>query len=353
MLQHRLEREIVSLAERNDSEIITRNVATDENLFNITDGVEHDEPKSTLSSTLREQARRLLGEDLVPMPAAAETQFALLMKEYENINHEAKIAANGEVDHQYIQTQTQKCRMATMQNNEVIQDLASCASDIEHFRRCAHLALEKNQKLLEMIAKSDRIITGLYIERDQLLAKLKQHPGDNPIFSEVISFIERNPVSGSECDGEEICQAIGSNEMMSEMNRRLLYLETWKANAMLAIESQLKALGESVDKSSFLAATNDMDNLRCENTILTDKITTAQLSLLKYREIMKSLGYNADNVVVDSEHGDKQSLLSSTSADERMKALWVSLAIIYSLQNLNLAESTLSIKNTGRKLSFV
>ena len=67
-----------------------------------------------------------------------------------------------------------------------VNDLASSLSHIENFRRCSLLASKKNEQLLHLIAKSDRVIAKLMSERDGS-SDGKENKGD-----ETESLVERS-----------------------------------------------------------------------------------------------------------------------------------------------------------------
>ena len=290
-----------------------------------------DNDVSSMPSNLRERAKEILGEDLVSMPTAAEIQFIVLMNEYDKVckevMHISKTKAK-EVAH------TQSPLITGTQHrsdNQIIaekstsdapinENLASCASQIEDFRRCSLLASKKNTDLLELIRKSDIVISQLYHDKKELLAQLRNGEpedcvSDNDDCRE--TTVETDTTVQSEREYE-------NDELGSEMMQRLIYLETWKANAMVKIDNQLTSLNSTVSKTAHVEALRDVDDLRRDNTLLLDKLAVATTSLLKYREIFNSLGGSLDGVAVDLHKETTSMLPSNATLNDRIKALSVS-----------------------------
>ena len=142
---------------------------------------------SSMPSNLRERAKEILGEDLVSMPTAAEIQFIVPMNEYDKVckevMHISKTKAK-EVAH----TQSPLITGTQHSNdNQIIaekstsdapinENLASCASQIEDFRRCSLLASnsKKNTDLLEL-TKTISIMNGFAMLRFEFIIDNQCH----------------------------------------------------------------------------------------------------------------------------------------------------------------------------------
>lgn len=183
--------------------------------------------------------------------------------------------------------------------------LMSYASLIHKFRRCSLSASKKNEKLLCLITQTHRLISRLTSERDALSDQLDKISGAGD--SKARSRSETKLV---------VEQHVENDADYSEVKKRLLYLERWKATAMTTIEAQLKYLDESVSKSSYIQVVGELDVLKRDNIFLTDAVATAQASLMRYRDIVKSLGYGAGT--------EELELPSLVATNDRVKALSVS-----------------------------
>jgi hypothetical protein len=211
--------------------------------------------------------------------------------------------SNSREDHQHqsikndVPIASDKEKLVSLEAN----DLTSLAPHIQHFRRCSLLASKRNKELLDMVSHSERVISRL--------RKECSHEGKSP---EV------------EVETSHVPHAVESNETRSEIMKRLLYLEKWKANAMTTIENQLKSLENTVSKSSYMEALHEIDDLRYANTLLADKVASAHISLLRYRDTAKSFGYSVDGNQEDPSSEVNKPLSSNAMPNERIKALSVS-----------------------------
>ena len=304
----RLEREIFSLSEeRNPISVQCNN-----NELNT----------SVLTPAMQDIAREILGESLVSMPAAAEVQLMCILKQYERQIRDGKLVNisstnNVEQDSANINNAGQPRNM----NEEKLLAL----SQVEHFRRCAFLASEKNKKLLDMVAASERVIRELRIERDKLKLLLSSKNDGNSSDKRGQEYRVEQAVKCKmlEADLEREKQyrkLISDDDTLSEMAMRITYLETWKENATRTIENQSNSLQATVSKSSYVEALNEIDNLKRDNTFLVDRIAVAHLSLLRYREILKSLGCSVE----EDEECTTVSEKKEITIDGRLKALSVS-----------------------------
>ncbi|KAL3794131.1 hypothetical protein HJC23_012838 [Cyclotella cryptica] len=218
-------------------------------------------------------------------------------------------------------------------------DLALCRYHVEHFRHCSHMVKEENKKLRDMVSQ-------LCNERDALSLLLVRNSGDVHYGDAEIDVADAENsnvttlVSTTNCAQLEIrCKSLetelkrerqsrnGANmdDMKSEMMKRIMYLEQWKANAMTTIENQLKSIDSSVNKSCYVEALDELENLKLENILLMDRLSATEVSLLQYREIVKSFGCSVDEKekVGTLKKQEETSSPSIVAPHERIQALSV------------------------------
>lgn len=306
-------------------------------------------------------------ESLVPLPVAADVRTIRPVQEFDPTTRDVtplstnELHENRQSPHKPIVQPTNEDATVTNANAIVIQnkslgdntksaiepfnerdDIALCRSHLEQFRRCSLLVKEKNKKLLRMVSQLCHERDALSIELDRartLLAGKTTTGGDvenketkNSDLSK--SQLEKStPLEAKLERGRQSKIGVLIDDAKSEMMNRILYLEKWKVNAMSTIESQLKLLDTSVNKSCYFEALNELDNLKLENILLIDRLSIDEVSLLRYRELVKSLGCRID----DNEKAgslEKQaanSLPSSVTPDDRIQVLSVSFCYEYLL----------------------
>ena len=191
-------------------------------------------------------------------------------------------------------------------------------------RKCLIMATNRHEKLLEIVAKSDRVIAKLI--NDQEL-RLPSGVNTSSLKEAAKSCIDVQTTSDAPCvmsDSTSVLDPSNSRgDAKTMIMSRILYLEEWKAKAMSIIESQLKSLDTTVSKTSYVAALNELDSLRLGNTLLIDKLTSAHVTLLKYREIIKSVGCNVNT----NETTQENERIIETNA--RIEALSVSISVFF------------------------
>lgn len=194
---------------------------------------------------------------------------------------------------------------------------------IEYLRNCLLMANKRHEKLLDIIAKSDRVIAKLSAERE-LLSASEDTTSSNKEAAKSTTRVETksevscailNNTSARDPDTSHV-----DDKTMIMMNR-ILYLEKWKTKAMGIIESQLKSLETTVGKTPYVIALSEIDNLRRDNILLVSRVTSAHASLLKYREIIKSVGCNVD---ANGTAADTQPRIANNA---RIEALSVSFGV--------------------------
>lgn len=354
----RLEREIFSLSEDVSSpsvreEVVLRQALSDLSTENqrlrkevdrftaSSDGNDKDK-ESALTPLMREKAKDIIGEVLVPMPAAAEVQFLSIIKEYERTVHELELLTKSvtrRVESREVSYQMQSTLNPAKSSNRKIVSIDTLSDDKttsiesheEHFRRCATTVSDKNKKLLEMMAESERRICDLQNERDEL-ARLREAKHTNTDLAVAEASVLKLTVKckALEADLEKETQSRLSikkdvTESQTAARNIISYLEEWKANAMEVIERQMKSLDATVSMSSYTEALVELDNLKLENTLLIDRDADAQVCLLKYRGICRSLGIDDQGLKEDV----SDNKIPDANLNDKIKALMVSCAILY------------------------
>lgn len=218
---------------------------------------------SSLPSNLREQAKEILGEDLVSMPTVAEVQFMVLMNEYDKVckqmMHTTQTKAKDDAQTQSPYTGTQHSSdnqiiaednpmktensVIDVPNNET---LASCASQIEDFRRCSLTASKMNTDSFELIRKLDGEPD---CESDNDDCKIEA------VATDAIMQSEREHKNDEQKSDEGAATSL------------------WKANAMVKIDKQLTSLNSTVSKAAYVEALRDVDDLRRDNSLLINKLS--------------------------------------------------------------------------------
>eukprot|EP00970_Alexandrium_tamarense_P006036 scaffold1012_cov189-Alexandrium_tamarense.AAC.21 len=354
----RLEREIFSLSEDVSSpsvreEVVLRQALSDLSTENqrlrkevdrftaSSDGNDKDK-ESALTPLMREKAKDIIGEVLVPMPAAAEVQFLSIIKEYERTVHELELLTKSvtrRVESREVSYQMQSTLNPAKSSNRKIVSIDTLSDDKttsiesheEHFRRCATTVSDKNKKLLEMMAESERRIRDLQNERDEL-ARLREAKHTNTDLAVAEASVIKLTVKckALEADLEKETQSRLSiekdvTESQTAARNIISYLEEWKANAMEVIERQMKSLDATVSMSSYTEALVELDNLKLENALLIDRDADAQVCLLKYRGICRSLGIDDQGLKEDV----SDNKIPGANLNDKIKALMTENALLF------------------------
>ena len=300
------------MADRNCASSSTNEKRT---TFQSLDTVSIDNYSPYFTNT-RESAQKV-AEDLVSESLASE-QLPSIGNQIQDY-HQQDHSAGGDTKH-----------LAGKENSKSIglnltKPLSTTPSTINiDVRKCLIMANNRHEKLLEIVAKSDRVIAKLI--NDQEL-RLPSGVNTSSLKEAAKSCIDVQTTSDAPCvmsDSTSVLDPSNSRgDAKTMIMSRILYLEEWKAKAMSIIESQLKSLDTTVSKTSYVAALNELDSLRLGNTLLIDKLTSAHVTLLKYREIIKSVGCNVNT----NETTQENERIIETNA--RIEALSVSISVFF------------------------
>jgi hypothetical protein len=322
---------------------------------------------SSSTPTLHERERERQGGSLVRLPVAADVRTTRPVNEFDSTTGDVtplstdKLHENRQSPRTPIVPLTNEDDTVTNSNAIAIQnksledstksafepfnerdEIALYISHFEQFRRCSLLVKEENKKLLKMVSRlcNERDALSIELGRVRTFLVSKNITGGDvenketenseqskfPSTADCEQLEERTPLEAKLDQGRQSRIGVLINDAKSEMMNRILYLEKWKANAMTTIESQLKSLDTTVNKSCYLEALNELDNLKLDNILLIDRVSVDEVSLLRYRKLVKSLSCSIDdNEKVDTlEKQAANSLPSSATPDDRIKALSVS-----------------------------
>lgn len=375
----RLERELYFLSQakiESDDEVNTVKQTLEELRVknnNLSTNKFSDLSGSILTPQMREKARVVLGEELVDMPAAAQTQLMFIIQEHCKLSQELS-----ETKEKLTQTSSElpqhddssigtSCACPKIDSNQSHNDAKEKREkvsgkatnnevsifgreEINCFRRAAASMQKRHTELLETVSFLEMTLRDMKNERDELSRQIQRFHGRSS--SDTASCNEnelREKLMFSESNTIKLivrCKALEDNLLKEKQARSLLeheiseskkiymerisYLEEYRHYAMEYIENQNLRLQGSIDKSIYTVTLLELDAVKKVNALLLAREVHHIDYMTKYREIFASFGPKSVSEDHKNARCPEDLVASGTSTmtlEQRFEALLVSRAL--------------------------